>query len=270
MPLPASLWARDNRDAYVRIRIVCPAVGEGPRRQFAISYLLNDTLAIDAGGIGFLTPVAAQQRIQHVLLSHGHADHVASLPIFLDNVYKPVAECPSIYASAATLQSLRRDVFNEHIWPDLIRLSGKETPFLKMIEMVEGKTIEFGELRVTPVALNHVTPTLGFVIEDPQSAVALVSDTAPTDEIWRVLNQTANLRAVFLEASFPNSMQWLADAAMHLTPATFASEARKLNHPTRLVAIHLKPAFHEQIASEIADLNLPDVEIVDIDREYEF
>src|ERR1700722_15928099 len=93
----------------VKIRVVGSSIGAGLNHQYLISYLFGDHVAIDAGSIGFMTPLETQTRIRHVFLSHSHIDHTASLATFLDNVYEPGPECVNVYGPAETLDSLRRD-----------------------------------------------------------------------------------------------------------------------------------------------------------------
>ena len=116
----------------MKITLVESSVGHGPRQQILASYIVNDSIVIDAGSIGFVSPLDVQKRVKHVFISHSHTDHLASLPIFIDNVYVPSPECPMVYGNADVLDCLQKHVFNERIWPDMIRLSGEETPFLKM------------------------------------------------------------------------------------------------------------------------------------------
>jgi cAMP phosphodiesterase len=254
----------------MKVYFVPSAVGAADGPQFGISCVVNDCVAIDAGCLGYLAPLQRQRQIEHVFLSHAHADHIASLPIFLDNVYQPTAACPTIYCSSAVWDCLRRDVFNDRVWPDLVRLSNQETPFLRPVFLESGKTITIGSLRITPYALQHVVPTLGFLIEDERVAVATVWDTVPTDGVWERIRDNSRLQAVFLEASFPNSFEWLARKSGHLTPALLAREWRKLRRDVALIVVHIKPAFQETISAELADLNLPALQIVQPGRTYEF
>ena len=99
--------------------------------QYSVSFLINDCVAIDAGCIGLLPSLDDQERIQHVVISHAHFDHVASLPIFLDNAYEPGPDCVTIYGRRHVLDSLETHFFNDVVWPDLVRLSNEESPFLK-------------------------------------------------------------------------------------------------------------------------------------------
>ena len=129
------------------------------------------------------------------------------------------------------LDCLRRDLFNDRMWPDFIALSSAERTFLKLQTLDPGVTVELDGLRITPVDVHHSVPTQGFLVEDATSAVVVASDTGPTEEIWRRANELANLQAVFLEATFPDSMAQLAALSGHLTPSGFGGEIRKLHRP---------------------------------------
>ena len=237
---------------------------------YLTSYVINDTLAIDAGGLGFWKDPFIQARVKHVLITHTHIDHIASLPIFVENVYEGKAECVTIHGSDAVLECLQKDIFNDRVWPDFLRLGNPKAPFLKLTRLEPFKTVELEGLRLTPIPVNHVVPTLGFIVEEGDQAVIIPSDTGPTDEIWRRTNQHPNVLAVFLEAAFPNHMKWLADLSKHLTPALFAAELAKLNRPTPSFAVHIKARFHQQIVTELRALGLPQVEVGRLDHEYHF
>ncbi|MCL4201212.1 MAG: 3',5'-cyclic-nucleotide phosphodiesterase [Pirellulaceae bacterium] len=254
----------------MKIQLIPSAVGGASDLQFLMTCVVNDCVAIDAGCLGYLAPLERQRRIEHVFLSHSHADHIASLPLFLDNVYKPTSECPTVYASPAVWDCLRQDVFNDRIWPDLVRLSREETPFLRPVFLESGKTVTVGSLRITPYALQHVVATMGFLIEDDRTAVATVWDTLPTDGIWEHIRDNPRLRAVFLEASFPNSFDWLARKAGHLTPELLSREWRKLRRDVALIVVHIKPAFYDAVTDELEALNLPTLQIGQPGKTYEF
>jgi cAMP phosphodiesterase len=242
----------------------------GDTNQYFTTYLINDTLAVDAGSIGLSGGHVEQARIRHVLITHSHADHVATLPVFLENAYEAKPESVVVHGSAEVLDSLRRDVFNGRVWPDFENLAPNGCPFVTFCELEPGRVVELEGLRILPVAVNHAVPTLGFIIEDARAAVVIPSDTGPTDEIWVRANQNAKLRAVFLEASFPEWLGQVAEAAKHLTPRLFAAEVRKLTRPVRLIAVHLKPRFRAQVIAELNAQGLPNVEIVRPGHVYEF
>lgn len=249
----------------MKVHIVPSSVGESSRHQILATYLINDTVAIDAGVLGLLSPLADQRRVRHVFLSHSHLDHLATLPIFIDNVYESGPECPSVWGSPQVLETLQRDFFNDRLWPDMIRLSGEESPFLRLETLTAEQPVEVEGLRITPIELKHVVPAFGFLVEELATKVAVlfVSDTGPTERIWEVADQTPGLKGIFLEASFPNSMQWLADKSAHLTPKLFRDELAKLKRPVPVYVIHVKLAFETQVLDELRALQLPNVVIAE-------
>src|SRR5579871_2430325 len=97
--------------------------------------------------------------------------------MLLDNVYQGGGDCVTVHGSDAVLDCLRRDVFNDRLWPDFIRLSAERPPFLRLERLEPGRPVDLDGLRITPVAVDHVVPTLGFVVEDGSAAVVFPSDT---------------------------------------------------------------------------------------------
>src|SRR5262245_46853558 len=100
--------------------------------QYTSSYLVNDLLAVDSGCLGMCGTPAKQARIRHVLLTHSHMDHVASLPIFIENAYDASCGPVVVYGHAATLDALQAHVFNDLIWPDFVRLTRPDLPLLRL------------------------------------------------------------------------------------------------------------------------------------------
>ncbi len=238
--------------------------------QHTSSYLINDSIVIDAGSIGFFGSPQDQARIKHVLITHAHLDHIASLPMLLENAYDHTGDCLTLHGSQAVIECLQRDIFNDRVWPDFIKLSQTQSPFLKINVLQERQTLMLEGLRITSIPVNHLVPTTGFLIEDAASAIVIASDTGPTQEIWDKARGVAQLKAVFLEAAFPNRMEALAHAARHLTPSLFLQEARKLERTVKYIAVHLKPRFRDEIVNELMALGLPNLEIGRFDVEYSF
>ncbi len=246
------------------------SAGAGDRGYYLSSYLINDTIAIDAGGLGLLGGVDVQSRVEHIFLTHSHIDHIASLPIFLETVFQTRDRCVTLHASTDTLDCLRRDIFNDRVWPDFIAMSDRGLPFVKVETIQPDQTVEVAGLRLHPHAVDHVVPTLGYLIEAPGVTVAIPSDTGPTDDFWNTARGFPDLKAVFLEASFPNDMDGLAKISKHLTPNMFASELGKLNPHVQFIAVHIKPRFYDTVVSELGHLNLPNLRIGLPGESYDF
>lgn len=242
---------------------------EGAAHQFAASYVVNQHLVIDAGCIGF-AEIERQRTVHSVVISHVHLDHVASLPIFIDNVYQSGSDCPTVYASQHVIDNLKAHFFNDVIWPDLIRLACDESPYVRFVVLEEECPMEIDGLTVTPIALDHVIPTFGFIVEDATGAIAFISDTAPTTRIWERVKHNRRIKAVFLESAFPNSMDWLAVKAKHLTPTLFENECAKAQRPLPIVAVHIKPAFYDQVVGELNQLGIEGLSICQPNQTYSY
>ncbi len=226
------------------------------------TYIVNERLAIDAGSLGLWDPVEEQAKIRHVLISHSHLDHLASLPLFVDNVCTRYGDPVTVHGSAAVLQSLQNDIFNWRVWPDFVGMTPEKGAFLKLSTLQSGEPIELEGLRITPVDVNHTIPTHGFIIEDAAAAIVIVSDSGPTDRIWELANRTPNLRAVFMETSFPNEMADIAELSHHLTPKMLATEIAKLKQPARVIGVHIKARYRTRVEQELLALQPPRFEIV--------
>lgn len=238
--------------------------------QFLVTFLVNREVAIDAGSLGLLADLDQQRRVRHVFLTHEHVDHIASLPVFLENVYEPGPDCVELLGAADVLNFLHRDIFNGRVWPDFFDLSIGEDRFVRGTAVGPGEGVMRAGLNITPLPVAHSVDTLGYLVDDGRSAVAFPSDTGPTNTLWTMLAAAPRLDAVFLEVSFPNSRNELAAATGHHCPATFAAEIRKLDRPVRWIVVHRKPRFAVEIAAELAELALPGVELVVPGQAYEF
>ena len=95
-------------------------------------------------------------------------------------------------------------------------------------------------------------------------------DSGPTTRLWQLAADVPGLRAVFLEASFPNRMKAVAEISQHLTSESFSREAAKVPVGVKIIAVHLKVPYHDEIVREIADVNPSGLEIGECDSEYQF
>jgi cAMP phosphodiesterase len=237
--------------------------------QFLVSFLVNDEVAIDAGALGLVTDLQRQQRVKHVFITHEHMDHIATLPIFLENVYEPGPDCVEVLASREVLEFLHSDMFNGRVWPDFIDLSRPSDAFVRTTAIESLRPVTRAGLTITPVPVSHGVDTTGLVVDDGRTAVAFPSDTGPTECFWAYLSSLDRLDAVFLEASFPRLLADLATITGHLSTDTFADEIGKLSRNVRWIVVHRKARYAAQIAKELESLGLANVELVQPGHVYE-
>jgi len=240
----------------------------GDPTQFATSVVINRSVAIDAGTLGFASKLDDQQAIDHIFLTHQHADHLASLPIFLLNVLEDRSEPIHLYANAETLECLREDILNGRYWLKLL-----ESPKVKAVEVQSGDVIEANGLALEAVAVDHAVPTLGVLVREGPKTVVFSSDTGPTEALWQRAAQEEQVAAVFLELSFPESLRELGDQVGHLAPSSFRDQllkARSLGLDCPFFSVHLKARHRETVVRELDALNLPNVQIARFGVPYNF
>ncbi len=231
--------------------------------------LINDTVALDAGSLSQALPIERQRKVETVLLSHSHMDHTNSLPFFVENVYGST-KAIDVYASAATTYSIRKHLFNNASWPDFTRLPNNLLPSIRFHELEEEVPILLDGVTVTPFFVDHLVPTFGYLLEQDGVSVVWSSDTGPTVRLWEIANAATGLKAVFLDTSFDNSMQQIADLSLHLTPQTMSQEIQKLQPDVPIYLHHLKPPCIERIVHEVRALKNPRLGFLEQGRVYEF
>lgn len=217
------------------------------------------------------TSPAERQSVRDIIVTHPHLDHIASLPIFIDDLFATLKEPIRVHATAEVIETLERDVFNWTIYPRFSELKNDFGPVMRYVPFRAGEEFSVAHLRVTAVPVNHIVPTVGMVVSDGKATIAFGSDTAETEDFWHLVNRMPHVSALLIEASFPNEMQPLADVSRHLTPSTLREELRKLKHPVKdILAVHLKPSYREIVVRELQSLEIPALRVMEPGVEYEW
>lgn len=232
--------------------------------------LINDRIALDAGSLTQALPIERQVGIHSILLTHSHMDHTNSIPFFIENVFSQAEKALDIYTSHATVYAIRKYLFNNATWPDFTRLPNHLVPAVRFREIKDEVPFERDGVRFTPIPVDHLIPTHGFLIEHEGQAVLWSSDTGPTQRLWEIANETRNLRAIFIDVSFDNALQHIADVSYHLTPHTLERELEKLEKKVPVLLHHLKPPCVEQIKIEVERLQNPDLDFLEQGKVYTF
>lgn len=220
----------------------------------ATSYLIDGKLLLDAGSVASGIQIEEQSNIDHILISHAHLDHISDLAFLADNCFGMKGRPFEIYANAPVREAIKTHLLNDVIWPDFTVLPTKENPTLRIHDIRPEMQLVLGDYRIMPVAVNHSTGALGFIIERKNASVIFTQDTGPTDKIWEYARDVKNLKAIFTEVSFPNSMARVAQDSQHHTPATMKEEIKKMPKDVPIFLGHLKPNYQSQLFKEIAEI----------------
>ena len=82
------------------------------------SFLVNDTVALDAGWVSGALSLKEQVKVKDILISHSHLDHTCALPFLIDNNFSHPGFSLRIYAMREVVASMKNHLFNNHTWPD--------------------------------------------------------------------------------------------------------------------------------------------------------
>lgn len=237
----------------MRFRILGCSGGQFPGHKLS-SFLVGDSLLIDAGGVTASLGIEAQLKLRNILITHAHLDHILGLATLSDNLFGKTRATINVWTSDEVIATVKSSFFNDALWPDFTQITGNNQPYpvLTFQHMPEEEPIPVGNHTLTMVRVNHIVRSSAFFVENTEQTLLHVGDTGPTERVWTLAKKKKNLCAVVLEASFPNRLQDLADLSRHLTPRALERELRKLGRPSiPILVTHLKPQYRDEIVKDL-------------------
>lgn len=267
-------------------------VGEIGKNMMLIE-INNRILIIDCGvlfpeedllGIDLVIPdvsylVANRDRIDGMVLTHGHEDHIGALPYVLPKVDFP------IYGTKLTLGLVKAKLQDNNYLEDL-----------DLVEVAPGEKINIGSFLVEWFRVNHsIADTCGLAVHTDLGAIVYASDfkfdQTPVDGIVADFNRLANLGKEGTLALFSDSTNAekegytlsekvvgdrienvFASAEGRIIVATFASNIHRIQQVIdsavkykRRIAIAGRSMINNtQIASELGYLDIPEDVLVEL------
>jgi ribonuclease BN (tRNA processing enzyme) len=231
------------------------------------SFLIDDKLLVDAGAVAGTLSIEQQTKIQNILISHCHLDHIKDLAFLCDNCFglRPVPI--EVHTHATVKNIIKTHLLNDIIWPDFTKLPTAENPTMSIHAISPEVEITLGDYHITPVKVTHALDAMGFIIEKNDSAVLFTLDTGPTERIWELARKKKNLKAIFTEVSFPNVLAKVAEVSEHHTPASLKAEMIKMPPNVPIILTHLKPNYRTNIISELEKFNDQRLRVLEKDGE---
>ena len=229
------------------------------------AFLLDGDVLIDAGtGVGDLE-LDALARIDHILISHSHLDHVLSIGLLADAVMR-VREAEGrgpirVHALPETIAALRTHIFNGVIWPDFTRLPSADDPILVLVPFALGDVLELAGKRIEVLSAAHTVPAVGFAVDggtdpatgQPRGWWVYTGDTGPNPLLWERLRKMKVAHLV-IETAFGDDERQLARISRHLCPAALGHELAQLEGSINVHITHIKPGESEAVMAEIGRL----------------
>lgn len=239
----------------MEVRVLGCYGGEMPGHR-TTCLMINHNLLIDAGAATSALTIEEQTKIDAIVISHSHLDHIRDLGFLADNIFGQRPNPVRIFGLPETIAHIKAHVLNNQVWPDFSQLPTPENSVITFNHLDENQTLELEGLTFTACRVNHTVPAAGFIVGNQSHAFAYSGDTGPTQAIWDRVNQDTRVSAIFIEVSFPNRLAQLAEVSGHLTPASAKREIEKLdNKDIAIYVFHMKPQFVKEIGAELKELD---------------
>ncbi len=216
-----------------------------------ISLLIDDVLAIDAGGLSSSLSLEAQHKIEAVLLTHQHYDHVRDIPMLGMNLFLGGAST-TVYSIPKVLEVVEDNLMNEVIYP-AFRFKVPDKPIIKFGVVEPNKPQKILDYEVLPVPVKHSVPTVGYQLTKDGKSFFYTGDTGPgLAECWEKVSP----QLLIIEVTASNQFtEWAAEGG-HLSPALLERELvdfKKLKgYLPRVIIVHMSPHLEKDIAAQVA------------------
>ena len=226
-----------------------------------VCFLVDDTLAIDAGGLTSNLTINEQQKIVAILLTHKHYDHIRDIPgIALNMALRNLSI--EVYSTVEVCDVIETHLLNGKVYPKFQEMPDTEpTVRLNVINPYEPQMVDGHEILAVPV--NHLETTVGYQVSDKENkTIFYTADTGPAlAECW----QHVSPQLLIIDVTQPNLNEDFARKTGHLTPDLLEQELvifrEQKGYLPQVVAVHmdtvLEPKIKEEIAVVADNLGIP-------------
>src|SRR4030042_1406206 len=129
-----------------------------------ICLLIDNTLAIDAGGLTSNLSVSEQEKLNAILLTHQHYDHIRDIPGIALNFSLRGANI-KIYSTEGVLTTIETHLLNGTIYPQFQNLPPtKPAVSLNVVKPYKPENIDGHSIMAIPV--RHAENTVGYQVSD--------------------------------------------------------------------------------------------------------
>ncbi len=223
--------------------------------QRMVSLLIDDTLALDAGGLTSSLSLSEQQKLRAILLTHHHFDHTRDLVTLGANgaaFPNPV----DVYALSQTLDIVNSCLLDGKMYVDFSKWPSKEKPFLclNVIEPFQRQNIQGYD--VLPVTVQHSVPCLGFqVTSGDGKSLFYTGDTGPgLAECWQKISP----QLLIIEVSGINKSEEFLKSVGHLSAGLLREELIQFKqmkgYLPRVIVIHIPPHLQREVEQEVKEV----------------
>ncbi len=219
-------------------------------------FLIDDRLAVDAGGLTGALALDEQDRVEGVLITHSHYDHCRDLPTLGLNLRDGGGSAIALGEPAA-LRVIYSHLLDGRIYSDStsVREPGGRPP-LALRPFAPGETRTVLGYEASGLRVDHPVPTMGYIVSAGGWRVGFSGDTGGA--LMGFFAHPTPPDVLLVDVSWPDRLRDQAEQARHLTPAMLRQEilaAREAGLAIpRLIAVHRSLRTESELLRELAAL----------------
>lgn len=217
-----------------------------------VTFIIDGTLAVEAGGLTSRLSIQEQQKIDAVILTHHHLDHIRDIPGIALNFCRLGATL-DVYSTAAVGNVIRDHMLNTVVYPEFQNIP-ENKPTLSFLEIEPYGLQWIDGHSILPIPVNHAGEAVGYQICDKKGkTVFYTGDTGPDlAECWRHVSP----QLLIIEVTFANACEALAKQTGHLTARLLEQELisfREIKgYLPEVLTIHMDAVLETTIREELA------------------
>ena len=219
--------------------------------------LIDNFLAIDAGGLVSGLTFSEQLAIEALLITHHHYDHIKDIPMLGMNFHVKKAKI-NIYSVPAVLQALvYLFEYPGKFYTDFLT-HPPENPTIHFTAIEPLQPFEIKQYQILPVPMKHSVPSVGYQITTPQGKKLFYSgDTGHgLEDVWRRISPDL----LIIEVTLPDGLLKSDKEPYHLTPGLLKAELISFRnikgYLPKVITVHMSPQSPDR---ELIDAELKQV-----------
>ena len=214
-------------------------------------FLLDETLAVDAGSLVTALTPEEHRKVSTVLLTHRHLDHTRDLPpLGLSTLNTPGSV--EVRGLAETLTSVREHLLNDVMYPDFTHGLNEQAPKFRFDAIAPKSWFGASRYQVSAIEVPHTAPAVGYKVKASDVCAAFTGDLG--SGLAGFFERGGAPDVLFVECTFPDRLEDLARLTGHLTPSLLRLEVEELREAgfdlPQIVLVHMSFTDHQEIAKQ--------------------
>ncbi len=234
----------------------------------ATSFLINDSVLLDAGTVTEVLDRERLKRLKQVVITHTHIDHLKGLFPLVDELVMMGDYSIELISVPQIVDVIAKNLFNNLIWPDFTVIPSKNEAVISLQAMELEETKGIDAITVKPVLMTHSVYTVGYVVKEGGRGFMFTADTGPTRRFWEVAREETGLDFIIADVSFPSRFEELARVSGHGTLSMLVDQLDRFGLGKMPVYItHIKPIFLDEIVREVSSLGRETIRLLQQDSQ---